>query len=58
MAMGTMTRGEKAVIYVSRNYLTGSPLMPIMEGVEEVEFEVELVHFIQVYMILDLVVEC
>jgi len=49
MAIGTMTRGEKAVVFVSRSYLTGSPLMPIKGGLEDVEFEVELVHFVQVY---------
>ncbi|KAK9158926.1 hypothetical protein Scep_005500 [Stephania cephalantha] len=48
MGVGTMTRGEKAVIYVSKNYLTDSPLMPVVEDFEDVEFEVELVHFIQV----------
>ncbi|ONK62158.1 uncharacterized protein A4U43_C07F990 [Asparagus officinalis] len=52
MAVGTMTRGEKAVIFVSHSYLTGSPLMPMVEGVEEVEFEVELVHFVQVRDVL------
>ncbi|XP_010654226.1 peptidyl-prolyl cis-trans isomerase PASTICCINO1 isoform X2 [Vitis vinifera] len=48
MGTGTMTRGEKAVLYVTNQYITQSPLMPIIEGVEEVLFEVELVHFIQV----------
>lgn len=48
MGIGTMTRGEKAVLYVTNQYITQSPLMPIIEGVEEVLFEVELVHFIQV----------
>lgn len=47
MGIGTMTRGEKAVLYVTNQYITQSPLMPIIEGVE-VLFEVELVHFIQV----------
>lgn len=51
MAIGTMTRGEKAVIFVSRNYLTASPLIPTI-GLEEVEFDVELVHFIQVRDVL------
>ncbi|KAJ7961336.1 Peptidylprolyl isomerase [Quillaja saponaria] len=48
MGIGTMPRGEKAVIYVSSQYLTQSPLMPVIDGYEEVQFEVELVHFIQV----------
>ncbi|KAK9123817.1 hypothetical protein Sjap_013419 [Stephania japonica] len=48
MGVGTMTRGEKAVIFVSKNYLTDSPLMPVVEDFEDVEFEIELVHFIQV----------
>lgn len=48
MGIGTMARGEKAVIFVSGNYLTHSPLMPNIEGLEEVQFEVKLVHFIQV----------
>lgn len=47
MGIGTMTRGEKAVIYVTKKYLNGSPLMPI-EGLEEAHFEVDLVHFVQV----------
>jgi hypothetical protein len=48
MGIGTMTRGEKAVIYVTSQYLTQSPLIPMIDGFEEVNFEVELVHFIQV----------
>ena len=52
MGIGTMSRGEKAVIYVTNLYLTESPLMPMVEGIEEVHFEVELVHFIQVCMYL------
>lgn len=48
MGIGMMTRGEKAVIYVTSQYLTQSPLIPMMDGFEEVHFEVELVHFIQV----------
>lgn len=48
MGIGTMSRGEKAVIYVSKHYLTKSPFLPMVEGLEEVHFEVELVHFIQV----------
>ena len=52
MGIGTMTRGEKAVVYVANQYSTQSPLMPIIEGVEEVWFEIELVHFIQVCRLL------
>ncbi|KAA3455050.1 peptidyl-prolyl cis-trans isomerase PASTICCINO1 [Gossypium australe] len=48
MGIGTMTRNEKAVVYVTNQYLTPSPLLPMIEGYEEVHFEVELVHFIQV----------
>lgn len=48
MGIGTMTRGEKAVIYVTSQYLTQSPFMPEVEGVDEIHFDVELVHFIQV----------
>uniref|UniRef100_A0A7N2KUM4 peptidylprolyl isomerase n=1 Tax=Quercus lobata TaxID=97700 RepID=A0A7N2KUM4_QUELO len=48
MGIGTMTRGEKAVVYVTSQYLTQSPLIPVIESFEEVHFEVELVHFIQV----------
>ena len=48
MGMGTMSKGEKALIYVTSQYLTQSPLMPVTEDYEEVQFEVELVHFIQV----------
>ncbi|CAJ1949252.1 unnamed protein product [Sphenostylis stenocarpa] len=48
MAIGTMVREEKAVIYVTAQYLTESPLMPVIEDYDEVHFEVELVHFIQV----------
>ncbi|KAB2630577.1 peptidyl-prolyl cis-trans isomerase PASTICCINO1 [Pyrus ussuriensis x Pyrus communis] len=48
MGIGTMTREEKAIIYVTSNYLTPSPFLPGVEGVEEVHFEVELAHFIQV----------
>jgi len=50
MGIGTMVREEKAVIYVTSQYLTESPLMPVIED-SEVQFEVELVHFIQVSMI-------
>lgn len=48
MGMGTMSRGEKAVIYVTSQYLTESQLLPAVKGIEEVHFEVELIHFIQV----------
>ncbi|OWM81771.1 hypothetical protein CDL15_Pgr007809 [Punica granatum] len=48
MGIGTMTRREKAVIYVTRQYLTDSPLLSIEDCFDEVHFEVELVHFIQV----------
>ncbi|CAB4284626.1 unnamed protein product [Prunus armeniaca] len=48
MGIGTMTREEKAVIYVTSQYITTSPFLPAVEGLEEVHFEVELVHFIQV----------
>lgn len=48
MGIGSMTRKEKATIYVSSTYLTGSSLMPQLEGLEEVHFEVELVQFTQV----------
>ncbi|XAR68883.1 Peptidylprolyl isomerase [Bertholletia excelsa] len=52
MGIGTMSRGEKAIIYVAKQYLTQSPLVPMVEGIEEVHFEVELVHFIQVRDVL------
>ncbi|KAM1489868.1 hypothetical protein ACFXTO_033070 [Malus domestica] len=48
MGIGTMTRTERAIIYVTKQYLTPSPFLPVVEGVEEVDFEVELAHFIQV----------
>lgn len=48
MGVGTMTRKEKADIFVSGTYLTMSSLMPHLEGLEEVCFHVELVQFIQV----------
>ncbi|CAA7389808.1 unnamed protein product [Spirodela intermedia] len=48
MGMGTMTRGEKAIIYVNRPYLSQSTLIPSIEDYDEVQFEVELIHFIQV----------
>ncbi|PWA83435.1 FKBP-type peptidyl-prolyl cis-trans isomerase family protein [Artemisia annua] len=52
MGIGTMSRGEKAVIYVTSQYLSQSPLIPSTGGVEEVHFEVELIHFIQVRDVL------
>ncbi|KAG6430648.1 hypothetical protein SASPL_108720 [Salvia splendens] len=52
LGIGTMTRGEKAVIYVTKEYLTQCPLMPSIEGVSEVNFEVELLHFVQVRDVL------
>ncbi|XP_043724455.1 peptidyl-prolyl cis-trans isomerase PASTICCINO1 isoform X1 [Telopea speciosissima] len=48
MGIGTMAREEKAIIFVTKRYLTHSPLLPEVEGFDEVQFEVELVHFIQV----------
>ncbi|KAL5991649.1 G1/S-specific cyclin pas1 [Asimina triloba] len=52
LGIGTMARGEKAVIHVQSGYLTESRLMSVDEGFEEVQFEVELVHFIQVRDVL------
>ncbi|KAH6762035.1 FKBP-type peptidyl-prolyl cis-trans isomerase family protein [Perilla frutescens var. hirtella] len=52
MGIGTMSRGEKAVIYVIKEYLTQCPLIPSIEGVAEIHFEVELLHFIQVRDVL------
>lgn len=52
MGIGTMSRGEKAVIYVTNQYLSQSPLIPSIDGIEEVHFEVELIHFIQVRDVL------
>lgn len=48
MGIGSMARKEKATIYVSSTYLTESSLMPRLEGLEEVHFDVELVQFTQV----------
>ena len=48
IGIGTMARKEKSVIYVRKQYLTESPLMHIAHDLEEVHFEVELGHFIQV----------
>lgn len=52
MGIGTMSRGEKAVIYVDKEYITQGPLIPLVEGIAEVYFEVELVHFVQVRDVL------
>ncbi|KAM7263338.1 hypothetical protein ACFE04_001021 [Oxalis oulophora] len=52
MGIGTMTRQEKAVIYVTKPYLTTSTLMPEADSFEEIHFEVELVQFIQVRDVL------
>ncbi|KAL2509634.1 Peptidyl-prolyl cis-trans isomerase PASTICCINO1 [Forsythia ovata] len=52
MGLGTMTRGEKAVIYVTNQYLTRCSLIPAVEDITEVYFEVELVHFVQVRDVL------
>ncbi|KAK1283917.1 Peptidyl-prolyl cis-trans isomerase PASTICCINO1 [Acorus calamus] len=48
MGIRTMTWGEKAIVYVSSQYLTQSPFMPAVDGFEEILFDVELVHFIKV----------
>ncbi|XP_064947156.1 peptidyl-prolyl cis-trans isomerase PASTICCINO1-like isoform X2 [Musa acuminata AAA Group] len=48
MGIGTMARGEKAAIFLSKTYMTKSSLMPMIEDHEEIQFEVELIHFIQV----------
>ncbi|XP_010269697.1 PREDICTED: peptidyl-prolyl cis-trans isomerase PASTICCINO1 [Nelumbo nucifera] len=48
MGIGTMARAEKAILYVTKPYLTQSSFMLEVDGLEEVEFEVELVYFIQV----------
>ncbi|KAM0953466.1 putative peptidylprolyl isomerase [Dioscorea sansibarensis] len=46
--IGTMTLGEKSSISVSNAYLSESPLLKTTEDLEDVQFEVELIHFIQV----------
>ncbi|CAN6483484.1 unnamed protein product [Victoria cruziana] len=46
MGIGTMTQGEKAIIYVNEPYLTESSFMDI-DSFQEVQFEVELVQIIQ-----------
>jgi hypothetical protein len=52
-----MTCKERGVIFVNGTYLTKSSLMPNLEGLEEVYFDVELVQFIQVQskLIIDFV---
>jgi hypothetical protein len=57
MGIGTMARKERGVIFVNGTYLTKSSLMPNLEGLEEVYFDVELVQFIQVQskLIIDFV---
>ncbi|GER39901.1 peptidyl-prolyl cis-trans isomerase PASTICCINO1 [Striga asiatica] len=52
MGIGTMSRGEKAVIYVTKDYLTQSPLIPSIDDIAEIHFEVDLVHFVQVRDVL------
>ncbi|KAK8709003.1 hypothetical protein V6N13_060037 [Hibiscus sabdariffa] len=52
VGIGTMTRKEKAIIYVTNQYLTSSPLLPVIEGYGEVHFEVELLYFIHVKDVL------
>lgn len=52
MGVGTMSRGEKAMIYVKSQYLTECSVLPQVTGLEEVHFEVELVHFVQVRDVL------
>ncbi|KAL6534325.1 G1/S-specific cyclin pas1 [Orobanche hederae] len=51
MGIGTMSRGEKAVVYVAKQYLTQSHFSDI-DGIDEIHFEVELVHFVQVRDVL------
>ncbi|KAL8125119.1 hypothetical protein AgCh_012700 [Apium graveolens] len=42
MGIGTMSRGEKALIYVRSQYLNQCTFMPVVEEeIEEVHFEVE-----------------
>lgn len=50
-AIGTMTRKERSIIYISRSYCVASPSgydLNIPAEAEELEFEVELVQLIQV----------
>lgn len=47
--IGTMTRREKAIIYVNGSYITDASAMPSLQNIcEEVQFEVEIVQIIQV----------
>ncbi|KAK4748235.1 hypothetical protein SAY87_014821 [Trapa incisa] len=48
MGIGTMTRREKAIIYVTKQYMSDSPFLSLGDSFDEIHFEVELVHFIQV----------
>ncbi|XP_074310892.1 peptidyl-prolyl cis-trans isomerase PASTICCINO1 [Silene latifolia] len=52
MGIGTMTRGEKSIIYVRNQYLTECSILPDATSLEEVHFEVDLVHFVQVRDVL------
>lgn len=52
IGIGTMTRREKAMIYVTNQYLTECSVLPQVIDQEEVYFEVELVHFVQVRDVL------
>lgn len=48
-AIGTMTRREKAIIYVNGSYITDASAMPSFQNInEEVQFEVEIVQIVQV----------
>jgi hypothetical protein len=50
-AIGTMTRKERSIVYISRSYCVASPTgydLNIPAEAEELEFEVELVQLIQV----------
>ena len=50
-AIGTMTRKERSIVYISRSYCVASPIgydLNIPAEAEELEFEVELVQLIQV----------
>eukprot|EP01018_Ginkgo_biloba_P033395 Gb_29099 [translate_table: standard] len=49
MGIGSMTRREKAIIYVSGSYITAASAMPSLQSsFEEVQFEVEIVQIVQV----------
>ncbi|KAH9605321.1 hypothetical protein KSS87_022449 [Heliosperma pusillum] len=52
MGIGTMTKGEKSIIYVTNQYLTECSILPEVTSFEEVQFEVDLVHFVQVRDVL------